>query len=606
MSSQPESESLIEACPGCGGLLDVSEQEPFSSVFCPSCGTQMRARTQFRNFKILQILGVGGMGTVFRAQDLNLHREVALKILKKEYSSNPEDVGRIEREARITASVNHPNVIKIYSFGSDHGQFFLAMELADKGSLDDLMNLQGTISELQVLEIGIQVASGLEAARSSGLIHRDVKPGNILFTDAHMTKIVDFGLALLMDEEAAQRGEIWGTPYYIAPEKLDNRPEDFRSDMYSLGATMFHAIAGRPPYEANTASMVALKHLKSQPVSLQAFAPGVSSETSYVINRMLDKEPEARYQSYKELIDHLRYAQEQVTAKLSRPNDGRSRVVVEDEETVTVMGWVSLILLIIFFIGMGFVFFNWQRIIGNAPTPIAQPVGDVRRGVTSDDLKEESMSAFAEACEVLARGDFEQAHQLFIDLRETTEAPEIAGWATLHSVLTGLLTDRRDEVIQTTEARLPSAIRDPDLRNLFRQIRHMRSVIETNDPSQTVNTEAFNSQGIHQFAILVGGIVNWQNGAFDEAAAALRVFTEAPTPEELPWLAKYRQFPKSYLRDYENFKQARETAAAAQQGDINARRRAMLKIQNLSNQVLTGPLMRKAYDDLIKSLDNDP
>ena len=185
---------------------------------------------------------------------------VALKVVRKEFSADAEYLAKFEREARITASVNHPHVVKVYSFGSDHGLFYIAMELVDKGSLDDLMNLQGRVAEIEALTVGIQVAQGLQAAHQKGLIHRDVKPGNILFADAQTAKIVDFGLALLAAHEAEERGEVWGTPYYVAPEKLDHQPEDFRSDMYSLGGTLFHAIAGRPPFEADTASMVALKH----------------------------------------------------------------------------------------------------------------------------------------------------------------------------------------------------------------------------------------------------------------------------------------------------------------------------------------------------------
>ncbi len=164
-----------------------------------------------------------------------------------------------------------------------------------RARLDDLMQLQSRIAELQVLHVGLQVASGLQAAHERGLIHRDVKPGNILFADAHTAKITDFGLALLAEHEAESRGEIWGTPYYIAPRSSTTSPRTSASDIYSLGGTLFHAVAGRPPFEAESASLVALKHLKSKAVSLQAFAPDVSSETAYVINRMLHKDPSQRY-----------------------------------------------------------------------------------------------------------------------------------------------------------------------------------------------------------------------------------------------------------------------------------------------------------------------
>jgi serine/threonine protein kinase len=608
MSENNESESLIEACPGCGGLLDVTEQEPYSSVFCPSCGTQMKARTQFRNFRLLNVLGTGGMGTVFRAQDMNLQRDVALKILRKEYSSNPEDVGRIEREARITASVNHPNVIKIYSFGNDHGQFFLAMEIADKGSLDDLMGLQGTIAELQVLEIGMQVASGLDAAWNSGLIHRDVKPGNILFTNAHMTKIVDFGLALLMDEEAAQRGEIWGTPYYIAPEKLDNRGEDFRSDLYSLGATMFHAIAGRPPYEANTASMVALKHLKSLPVSLQAFAPNVSSETSYVINRMLHKDPEERYQSYGEVIEHMKYAQDQINAKLAKSgNKGRERVVVETEESVSAMGWLSLALLLFVIAGIVFLVMNWGQITGNAPLPTGAPVEDNRRNLTEEDLAIVANDEFNDARQMMGRGEFEQAHAIFKEVKSSTAEEGVRRWSMANEILTGYLTGRIDDA-DSLFARFGSGKLkkdDPEQVALENSIDYLAS---KSSDSSSIPVEALKEldktdAGI--FAVLLAGVKNWVSGFHDDAAVYFEAFDRADLPSNLVWLGDYRVITRAFLQDYGLLTEAREIGRAAIGRDINARRQAMVKINALRGKLVSGSDVLIPFDKLIEDLERE-
>lgn len=285
----------------------------------------------FNNFELVELLGEGGMGSVFKAHDHNLGRMVALKVLRREMSGSESERAKLEQEARVTASVNHPHVVRVYSFGEADGQFYIAMELVEKGSLDDLMGIQTRVSEAQMLEIGAQIAQGLEAAAEKGLIHRDVKPGNILFADAHTAKIVDFGLARVLEDEAEARGEIWGTPYYIAPERLNYEPEDFRSDMYSLGGTLFHAIAGRPPFEAESASLVALKQMKSQPVSLEAFAPDVAPETAYVINRLLEKKPDDRYADYGELIEHLEFARSKVLERAARPAGDRQRQVVEVE-----------------------------------------------------------------------------------------------------------------------------------------------------------------------------------------------------------------------------------------------------------------------------------
>lgn len=302
---------------------------PFALIYCPHCGEAMRARRMFNNFEVVELIGEGGMGSVFKAYDHTLGRMVALKVLRREVSAREDERTKLEQEARVTASVNHPHVVRVYSFGEADGQFYLAMELVEKGSLDDLMGIQTRVSEVQVLDIGVQIAQGLEAAAEKGLIHRDIKPGNVLFADARTAKIVDFGLARVLEDEAEARGEIWGTPYYIAPERLNYEPEDFRSDIYSLGGTLFHAIAGRPPFEAESASLVALKQIKSQRVSLEAFAPDVAPETAYVINRMLEKNPDDRYAGYGELVEHLEFARSKVMERAGRPPGARRREVVE-------------------------------------------------------------------------------------------------------------------------------------------------------------------------------------------------------------------------------------------------------------------------------------
>jgi eukaryotic-like serine/threonine-protein kinase len=205
----------------------------------------MTVRGFIAHFQVLEVAGRGGMGVVYKAHDASLERDVALKLLHKGHSDQTKLIRRLETEAAVTASINHPHVVKVFSTGVDRGRFFLAMELVGKGSLDDLIRLQGRIAESQALTVAIQSAQGLRAVHYHGLIHRDVKPGNILFADSRTAKIVDFGLAIFMEQEESVRGEIWGTPYYVAPEKLDEKPEDFRSDIYSLGATIFHALAGR-------------------------------------------------------------------------------------------------------------------------------------------------------------------------------------------------------------------------------------------------------------------------------------------------------------------------------------------------------------------------
>jgi len=351
-------DQILEECSNCHTTIDMTGVPVFSDVVCPVCGQPIKARVHFNHFKILSLLGEGGMGSVYRAVDVNLDREVALKVLKISLSKSADECEKLAREARTTALINHPHVIKIFDFGQSHGQFYIAMELISGGSLDDVMQELRTVPEVTALQVGIQVAQGLNAAFEKGLIHRDIKPANILFADPETAKLVDFGLAIVMSEEAQSRGEIWGTPYYIAPEKLDELPEDFRSDIYSLGGTLFHALAGRPPYEAETASLVALKQLKSRPVSLQAFAPDVSNETAYVINRMMAKNPDKRYASYEELIEHFRYALEKARERANAPTVGKELPTLKPKSSEA--AWLILafpILLILAMLVMAYLYF---------------------------------------------------------------------------------------------------------------------------------------------------------------------------------------------------------------------------------------------------------
>jgi predicted RNA-binding Zn-ribbon protein involved in translation (DUF1610 family)/tetratricopeptide (TPR) repeat protein len=302
------SEPTVQGCPGCGTAIDTTGAEPLVRIPCPNCGKKIRVQRTFDHFLVVETLGVGGMGTVYKARDTQLDRFVALKLLRRDLGGEEDYNARLQQEARMAASVNHPCVIQVFDSGTDHGQFYVVMELVDHGSLDDLMALQPRLPERRVLEIGIQIARGLRAAHRRGLIHRDVKPANILFVDEHAAKIGDFGLASAATQRWGDDGVVWGTPYYVAPERLTNEPEDLRSDIYSLGATLFHAIAGKPPIEGETNSAAALCELKQQSLDLQALAPDISPATANVLQRMIAVDPEQRFSSYDELVAELERA----------------------------------------------------------------------------------------------------------------------------------------------------------------------------------------------------------------------------------------------------------------------------------------------------------
>ena len=326
-----ENPSATQACPACGTVIDTAAAQPLARVPCPKCGEKVRAERTFDHFVLVETLGVGGMGTVYKARDTLLDRFVALKLLRQDLGTGIDHAAQLQQEARVAASVNHPNVVQVFSSGSDHGQFYLVMELVDHGSLDDFIEQQTRLPEEQVLESGIQVAKGLRAAHRKGLIHCDVKPANILFVDEQTAKIGDFGLAGVAAEGAETRSEIWATPYYVAPERLNNELPDFRSDIYSLGATLFHAIAGKAPIEGETSSAVALRELKNRPLDLRKIMPEVSEATARVFHRMLAPEPAQRFSSYDELVAELEGARGFLNGKedvdLAKPQQNRRPIL---------------------------------------------------------------------------------------------------------------------------------------------------------------------------------------------------------------------------------------------------------------------------------------
>jgi serine/threonine protein kinase len=180
------------------------------------------------------------------------------------------------------------------------------MEHLDQPSLEDSMQSKGKIPEKEVLEIGVGIASALQFAHEeTGLIHRDIKPGNILFGRGNIPKLADFGLAAGARSAQGQGDEIWGTPYYVSPERLLREPEDIRSDIYSLGATLYHAMAGRPPFEAETAEEVAKRHISDRPPPLRSLCPNAQEQTVFTIDKCLAKKTALRWGGYTELISQI-------------------------------------------------------------------------------------------------------------------------------------------------------------------------------------------------------------------------------------------------------------------------------------------------------------
>jgi len=596
-----ESETpLIHTCHACGALIDISESEPLALVHCPSCGTGQRVRTQFDHFQLQDILGSGGMGAVYRAFDQALNRFVALKLLRKEYSADPAFVEQFQREAAITASINHPNVVRVYSSGTDSGLVYIAMELVDKGSLDDLMTLQGRVAEMQVLEVGAQIARGLDAAFRRGLIHRDVKPGNILFADAHSAKIVDFGLATLHDQAIKAGGEIWGTPYYVAPEKLDNPPvEDFRSDMYSLGATLFHALAGRPPYEAESASMVALKHLKSQSVSLQAFAPDISSATAFVINKTLSKNASDRYQTYEELAQNLDYARAELT-KTAGARQQRSRVVMEHADDSRITSWITFGMIAVMVLGGIGVWVMREKIFGKK-----EQITDV----SSEQAKrriEELQPDFKAAREMIVRGEFGKGARILEQMEDLQNVPQpLLSWVTLHVGLARLL-EGNEADSRKVFGRLGARDvfgKSADDRKLATFFVTLGKQLETDQPQPGTVAKELDKDTYESIALLLYGLKDWHLGKVEDAASLLRQFRSATPAPPYQWITDYKELGAPYINDYTVFQLATDHAKEAATATPEKRKTALESARSSKGELKMKSNLPERIDALVKDLE---
>ena len=291
------------ACGGCKAKVFVpAGLAPLSTTPCPKCGHPIMSPMRLRQFELRAEIASGGMGTVYRAFDLVLEREVALKMMKPEMAAEPTALESFYREARAIASLNHTNIIHIYTFDEFESQKYLVMELADQGSLDSRIEQLHRLPELDILDVGEKMADALNLALKHGLLHRDIKPGNILFNTDNQPKLVDFGLARKAEAEFNPDEGIWGTPYYVAPEKIKREQETFLSDMYSLGGTLYHALTGHVPFEAPTPEDVVYAHVHTPLTPPNAVVPEISQACSDVLMRVMAKEPAQRFASYEELI----------------------------------------------------------------------------------------------------------------------------------------------------------------------------------------------------------------------------------------------------------------------------------------------------------------
>ncbi|MGE5346679.1 MAG: protein kinase domain-containing protein [Acidithiobacillales bacterium] len=284
-------------------------------------------------YEVLSLLGAGGMGEVYRARDTRLGREAALKILPQEFSASRERVARFEQEACSASSLNHPNIVTIYDVGWADGAAYVGMELVSGSTLREVL-VEGPLPPRRLLAIGAQIAQGLAAAHEAGIVHRDVKPENVMVTRDGRVKILDFGLAKLAPAradvasqvptaaQATQPGAVVGTVSYMSPEQVRGLPLDHRTDLFSLGAVLYEMAVGARPFRAATAADTMTAILREEPADLPA---GVSPALERIIRRCLEKVPEQRFQSARDLAFALEAVSGVSSAVAPLPEAGESR-----------------------------------------------------------------------------------------------------------------------------------------------------------------------------------------------------------------------------------------------------------------------------------------
>ena len=272
-------------------------------------------------YEILEILGEGGMAFVYKARDTQLERFVAIKTLKPNYVNQETFVERFKREAKTAANLNHPNIVQIFDWGIEDEPYFV-MEYIEGNTLTSIIAKNRTISLSDILFIGAQVSNGLHAAHQKGLVHRDIKPGNIMITPDGKVKVTDFGIVSLQNEESdiTKTGSILGTASYISPEQAQGKPVSIESDLYSLGTVLYELIAGKPPFTGDTPISTATKHLTEKPEKLSSFRRDLPKGVENTIMKMLEKATYDRFKSAEDVRATLLQQRKSLQFEQTREN----------------------------------------------------------------------------------------------------------------------------------------------------------------------------------------------------------------------------------------------------------------------------------------------
>ena len=581
-------EPQIAHCSACGCEMDITALGPYTNVVCPDCGHHTRVKCELDHYLLTNRYAAGGMSMVFAAEDTTLQREVALKVLNETYSGDEVRMEQFRHEAQITAALSHPHIVRVFTVGKAYGVYYIAMEMVSGGNLEQRMTSDGAIKEDEILPMTSEIIAGLRAAKDAGVIHRDVKPGNILFDGNGRVKIVDFGLALITHGGTAKAEEIWATPYYVPPEALDGLEEDFRSDIYALGATLYHALSGKPPIAEDTKSTREVRKAKESILPLAKVAPWLKPETCYLVDKAMALRPEQRFSSYQEMEEawesayHATEDDGAAEPIHSRERARRRKAPVKGGIGLIITGAIALVLAtaaILIFLKND-----------DADVDGEQPTEDVAQEVITDapDLTESGNYSpdvalqigqmFRDSHALLKERKYDEAKEVFEKLRNHEQVKEPAGsWAGVEAVVatwlggnSGDATTAIGELKEHMERRKISASSE------------MSVLVDQLSQPGVINNPQVSAGSMATVHLIAVAIKNWEIGAWDAAVPVFRKIQSMEIPQSNP-LHVYRELSRRYLADYQLLKPFTDQSAPETLGEAQARseqlKEALKKIQ---------------------------
>jgi serine/threonine protein kinase len=582
-----DNEVIIAYCHACGAAMDVTSLPPFTNCSCPACGKHTRVKREFGPYTLMHRHAAGGMSMVFGAHDNTLDREVAIKILNETYSSDERRIAAFEHEAKLTASLGHPHIVKVLTTGHAFGYFYIAMEFVPGGHLEHQIREQGKIPEVDMLGLAIEVAQGLRAAHAAGLLHRDIKPGNILLDAEGHAKLVDFGLALVTQGGKATAAEIWATPYYVPPETIEGAEEDLRSDIYAFGSTLYHAIAGKPPCDETSMATEALREAKRHVIPLSIADPSISQETAALVDKAMAFLPENRFQSYDELLAALTRARGIAASGHHQPTESELRRMrlMEKRRRHQRIAIISVISIVAVFVLLIMLSGTSRKPADTGSLPAAPSPTNGNTSLPAGTSAAELARSYYRARTSLENKEYSNAADVFAKLLAHPKFEEPSRtMAGVESVLATYL-DGKPQAARRNANELRKHLRGQKDKDSA-LIPSLSATIDGLDNYTPLATPKPGSPSGAQdvIAAMLAGLKNWEQGMLDEAVPCFRQAVSLPLSDDDTWAAVYQKKARDYLDDHQILLSPVFTAFPS---DRNACRKAGDELESMHSKVKT-------------------